>query len=259
MRKPFALANWKMAMTVAESLAFLRELQAAIADLGNAVEVVICPPYTALYPMARALEDVSAPIGLGAQDMHWASDPAYTGEISASLLADVGCRWVMLGHWERRRRRGEGDDLVQRKLQAALAAGLRPIVLVGQSSGEADQFQPALAAQLSHILADCDAAQVTGMAFVFEPEWSIGVAEPAPPQQVGAGCAFIRRWLAAAYGQAVAEAVRIITGGSVTPQHAAALLAHPDVDGLGVTRQGRRAADFAAIVHIIAENRRRTS
>ena len=256
MRKPFALANWKMSVTIAEGLAFLRALQAAIADLGDAVDVVICPPYTALYPLAQALEDMSAPISLGAQDVHWASDPAYTGEISAPLLADVGCRWVMLGHWERRRHRGEDDDLVQRKLQAALAAGLRPLLLVGQSSGEADRFQPALAAQLSRILAGCDATQVAGMAFVFEPEWSIGVAEPASPEQVGAGCGFIRRWLAATYGQAVAEAMRIITGGSVTPQHAAALLAHPDVDGLGATRKGRRAADFAAIVRIIAENRR---
>lgn len=255
MRKPLAVANWKMAMTVGEGLTFLQEFQAAIGELARAVDIVICPPYTALYPMAQALEDASAPISLGAQDVHWASDPAFTGEISARLLADVGCQWVLLGHWERRRQRGEDDELVNRKLHAALAGGLRPILLVGQARGEADRFRLPLATQLSRLLAGCDAVQVARMAFVFEPEWSIGVAEPAPPDQVGAGCRFVRQWLAGEYGAAAADALRIIYGGSVTPAHAAALLAQPDVDGLGASRKGREAAAFAAIVRLIAQCR----
>lgn len=254
-RRPLALANWKMAMTVAEGLAFVRDLRKALGEAAQAVDVVICPPYTALYPLAQALKDVPLPISLGAQDVHWADEPAFTGEVSAPLLADVGCEWVMLGHWERRRYRDEDDEVVNRKAHAALAAGLRPILLIGEARDEAEVFHSSLAGQLSRLLIGCDAAQVTGMAFVYEPEWSIGVAEPAPPERVEAGCHFIRHWLAERYGAAVADAVRIIYGGSVTPVHAPTLLACPDVDGLGASRKGRDPIAFAAIVRIIAEHK----
>jgi len=250
MRKPMALSNWKMEMTIAQSLAFVRDFALAIGDLARLVDVILCPPYTALYPVAQALKD--SPIQLGAQNVSAARGGAYTGEISAALLADVGCRWVLLGHWEVRRHLGDTDELVNQKLHRTLEAGLRPILLVAEAAGERDRFEEALSARLPRVLAECDAGQVKRMSFVYEPEWSIGVSEPAPAEQVGAGCAFIREWLADAYGCTAAQAVRIIYGGSVAPEHGHALLQTPDVDGLGATRKGRQADTFAQIVRLIA-------
>jgi triosephosphate isomerase len=250
MRKPLALSNWKMAMTVAESLAFVREFRALAGDLVHEVDVVVCPPFTAIYAVAQAL--TGGPIMLGAQDVSAGDDPARTGQISAALLADVGCQWVMLGHWEVRRYFGDTDEIVNRKMHLALAAGLRPILLIGEARDARESFQAALDAQLGRAMDGCDAAQAAMMAFVYEPEWTIGVAEPALPERVAAGCGFIREWIGERFGSPVAQAVRIIYGGSATPAHAEALLISPEVDGLGATRKGRRAETFVQIVRHIA-------
>ena len=248
--KPLALTNWKMEMTVTRSLAFVQDLRSAIGNLTQEVDIILCPPYTALYPIAQALKD--SPITLGGQNVSTTPGGAYTGEISAALLADVGCRWVLLGHWEVRRHFGDTDETVNRKLHAAQRAGLNPILLVGEAKGEQDRFREALAAQLQRVLEGCDAPQIKGMVVVYEPEWTINVEEPASPDQVGAGCSFIREWLAGHYGASAAQAVRIIYGGSVTPTHARDLLAAPDVDGLGAGRKGRQVQAFAEIVRLIA-------
>jgi len=159
---------------------------------------------------------------------------------------------VLLGHWEARRHFGETDDLVNRKLHRTLEAGLRPILLVGESKGERDRFDKALLARLPRLLAECDAGQVGGMSFVYEPEWSIGMTEPAPPKHVAAGCRLIRQWLARTYGHPTAQTVRIIYGGSVRPQYGRALLEAADMDGLGASRKGRQVESFAQIVRLIA-------
>ena len=250
MRKPLALTNWKMEMTVARSLAFVRDFESAIGDLAQEVDIILCPPYTALYPMAQALKD--SPITLGGQNVSTASGGAYTGQISAALLADVGCRWVMLGHWEVRRHFGDTDETVNRRLHTAHRAGLRPILFVGEAREERDRFREALAAQLQRVLEGCDARQIEEMVVVYEPEWTINVEEPTSPRRVGAGCGFIREWLAGHYGASAAQVVRIIYGGSVTPAHARELLGAPDVDGLGTTRKGRQVEAFAEIVRLIA-------
>ncbi|TEU17401.1 MAG: triosephosphate isomerase [Anaerolineales bacterium] len=250
MRKPLALSNWKMEMTVARSLAFVREFQSAISDLGQEIDIILCPPYTALYPMAQALKD--SLITLGGQNVSTAPGGAYTGEISAALLADVGCRWVMLGHWEVRRHFGDTDETVNRKLHAAQRAGLSPILFVGEAKGEQDRFREALAGQLQRVLEGCDAMQIEEMVVLYEPEWTINAEEPAPPEHVGAGCSFIREWLAGHYGASAAQGVRIIYGGSVTPAHARDLLGTPDVDGLGAGRKGRQVEALAEIVRLIA-------
>ncbi len=255
MRKPMALSNWKMAMTIAESVNFVREFRALAGDLVREVDVVICPPFTALHPVAQAL--AGSPIMLGAQNVSADDDPARTGQVSAELLADVGCRWVMLGHWEVRRHLGDSDEVVNRKVHRALSAGLRPILLIGEARDAREDFQVALEAQLARILHGCGAEQVRVMAFVYEPEWTIGVAEPAPPTRVAAGCGFIRDWIAQHFASSIAQEVRIIYGGSVTPAHAEALLASPEVDGLGATRKGRRAETFVQIVRHIARSKAR--
>ena len=240
-------------MTVAESLAFVREFEALAADLLDKVDVVICPPYTALWPVAQVLRD--SRIQLGGQNIAPTADPARTGEISAALLADVGCRWVMLGHWEIRRHLGDDDATVNRKVHLALEAGLTPILLIGEARDDRRPLEEALRRQLERVLAGCQAEQVETMAFVYEPEGAIGVAAPASPEHVATGCGLIRGWLRGRWGDAVAESVHIIYGGSVAPEHAADLLACPDVDGLGATRRGRDPATFAQIVRLIVTAR----
>jgi triosephosphate isomerase len=244
-RRPFALANWKMAMTIAQSLAFVEKFLAQAGPWLDAVEVVLCPPYTALPAVAKAVQ--GTPISAGGQDLWPGPGEAHTGAISAELLADSGAAWVMVGHWEVRRRLEEDDAAVNRKVRAALDGNLRPILLVGEPAG--GQFDPQ---RLSILLDGCSPEAVAQMAFVYEPEGAIGQAAPVSPDHAAAGCRAIRRWLAGHFGREAAEQARIIYGGSVTPEHAAALLADPDVDGLGATRRGRDPATFADIVAQIA-------
>ena len=249
-RTPLTLANWKMSMTVAESLAFVRDLRALAGDLLDQVEVVLCPAYTALWPVSRAL--AGSPIQLGGQDVAATADPAHTGQISATLLADAGCRWVMLGHWEVRRQRGDDDATVNCKVHLAFEAGLAPILLVGEAHDDAAPQAEVLERMLGRTLAGVEAEQAARMAIVYEPESAIGVSQPASPQHVAAGSALVRAWLRRRWGGDVAGRVRIVYGGSVAPEHAAGLLASPDLDGLGATRRGRNAATFADIVRQVA-------
>ena len=249
-RTPMALANWKMSMTVAESLAFVRDLRALAGDLLDQVEVVVCPAYTALWPVGRAL--AGSPIQLSGQDVAATTDPAHTGQVSAALLADAGCRWVMLGHWEVRRQRGDDDATVNRKVRLAFEAGLAPILLVGEARDAAAPQAEALERMLGCTLAGVEPDQAARMAIVYEPESAIGVARPASPDHVAAGSTLIRAWLRRRWGGDVAGRVRIIYGGSVAPEHAAELLASPDLDGLGATRRGRTASTFADIVRQVA-------
>jgi triosephosphate isomerase len=215
------------------------------------VDVVLCPTYTALYPTAQAM--AGSPVELGAQNVSAATGKAHTGEVSARLLADVGCNWALVGHWEVRRRTGETDKDVNRKLLAVQDAGLRPILLVGEGAGRRDEAEQALDWRLPALLAGSEAAQVSRMVVIYEPEWTIGADRPAPPDHVAAGCRSIRRWIAKRYGTAPAERVRTIYGGSVTPEYAEELLASPEVDGLGAGRKGRDPTAFAEIVRLIAK------
>jgi len=235
-------------MTIPQGLAFVRDLLPRVADLVDRVEIVVCPPYTAVHAVAEALQDTG--IAVGGQDLWPGPGEAHTGAISGPLLADAGATWVMVGHWEVRRRLGEDDGMVNRKVRAAFDADLRPILLVGEPHG--DTFDPD---RLATLLAGCTSEEVARMAFVYEPEGAIGRAEPVSPVHAAAGCRAIRRWIAKQYGEPVSEQVRIIYGGSVTPDHVPALLSEPDVDGLGASRRGRDPAAFAQIVREIADLR----
>jgi triosephosphate isomerase len=246
-----AVSNWKMAMTIAESLAFVRQFEPLAEGMLDTVDVVICPPHTALWPVAEALR--TSRLQLGGQNIAPTADLARTGEISALLLADVGCRWVLLGHWENRRHLGDDDAVVNRKVHLAFEAGLTPILLIGEARDDLAPREAALERQLARVLEGCRASQVAEAVFVYEPEGAIGVSAPAAPPHVAAGCGFIRDWLRRRWGEAVAQSVRIIYGGSVAPEHATALLAVPDVDGLGATRRGRDPATFLKIVRQIAD------
>lgn len=248
-RKPLAIANWKMAMTVAEGLTFVRDFQGMAGGLLDTIEVVICPPFTTLWPLAQELR--TGRLHLGGQNIAATTDIARTGEISAALLADAGCRWVMLGHWEVRRHLGDDDTTVNRKVHLACAAGLAPIVLLGEARDSNIPQSAALEQQLTRVLAGCAADQVAQMACVYEPESRVGGAAPAAPEHVATGCTYIRGWVRARWGAAVADSLRIVYGGSVAPEHAAGLLSSPDLDGLGASTRGRDAATFVEIVRQI--------
>jgi triosephosphate isomerase len=250
-RKPLAIANWKMAMTVAESQAFLREFERRAGAWLDAVDAVICPPYTAIWAVAQTRSDLR--IRLGAQNVAACTDPARTGQVSAALLIDAGCEWVELGHWEVRRYLGDDDETVRYKVRIALDAGLKPILFVGEAQDSTMPLKEVLEAQLGRVLNGCRTEEVASMAFVYEPEIAIGGAMPVTQEHVAAGCAILRGWLRAHYSSAVAECVRIVYGGSVAPGFVPQLLACPDVDGLAATRRSRDAAIFAELVRLIAE------
>ncbi|RLC83022.1 MAG: triose-phosphate isomerase [Chloroflexi bacterium] len=251
-RKPLVLANWKMAMGISETISFIERFIPLVGKLAEEVDIIICPPYTSLYVAACKLKGSS--LQLGAQNLHPGPGLAFTGEISASLLADVGCRWVMLGHWERRRYFGETDELVNRKVRAALDAGLHPVLLVGESREARESPYDDLARQLECILSGCNAQEIKQMAFVYEPEWAIGVEKPASGIHIQKGCAYIREWLNRRFG-GVGNSIRIIYGGSVSPESAPNILTQPDVDGLGTTRKGRDPFSLFSIVKAVAEAR----
>ncbi|MHA2248701.1 MAG: triose-phosphate isomerase family protein, partial [Candidatus Hodarchaeales archaeon] len=175
-RKPFALANWKMAMKISESFAFIREFETSMGNLTQSVDTVLCPPYTALSAIAHELTD--SHIGLGAQNLSAAAGDAHTGEISSPLLADVGCTWVLLGHWEIRRSSGETEQEINKKMHAGFQSGLKPIVLIGESTSERGRAEEALTIRLPHLFKDCDPGQAANVVMAYEPEWSIGIREP---------------------------------------------------------------------------------
>jgi triosephosphate isomerase len=250
-RRPIALANWKMDMTIAESLAFLRLLRTSCEGLLPSIQVILCPPFTALHAMSESLAGV--PVELGVQTVSTHRGGARTGEISARLASDAGARWVLLGHWELRRHQGETDHTVNLKAQRAVQAGLRPILLIGEGThARAKQLDETLGSQMACTLAGLTAGHVARMAFVYEPEWAIGIAEPAPREQIDRGIRFIRGWLAEHYAKPVAERARILYGGSVSLPYAASLLTLAELDGLGVGRMGRDPQAFAELLLLIA-------
>ncbi len=241
-------------MTISESLAFLRDFIILTGDFLERVDVILCPPATALYPLHRALEDMQPPgtkISLGAQDLSESPDIARTGQLSAALLADAGARWVMLDHWEVRRYLGDDDARVNRKVHRALEAGINPLLLIGPGADEYLPLESALEKRMSRVLEGCTGDNVSRMAFVFEPEGSIGQELPTDADLAAEGCRLIRRWLDHTYGDRISENVRILYGGSVTPEYAGDLLASPDIDGLGASRKGRDSASFAKIIRLV--------
>jgi triosephosphate isomerase len=246
-RKRFVCGNWKMHRTGAEAGALAREVRAAAESLADRVDVAVAPPFTALAAVAAELR--GSRIGLGAQNLHWESQGAFTGEVSAAMLVDAGCRFVLCGHSERRQFFGDTDEWVQRKTRAALAGGLHPIVCVGETLPERESGRTleVVGRQVRAALAGLSADQVGKLTVAYEPVWAIGTgrtATSAQAQEVHAALRAILRELA----PAVADAVRILYGGSVKPDNAAELMSQPDVDGALVGGASLKAADFSGII-----------
>jgi triosephosphate isomerase len=252
MRRPIVAGNWKMNLTIQEGQDLVGKLKASC-DKMTAVEIVVCPVYTALSAISPLLSDSS--IGLGAQDMFWEPQGAFTGEVSPIMLRDAGCRYVIIGHSERRRHFGETDETVKRKLASALKHQLRPVVCIGETLQErqAGQTLKVLERQLSGALVGFTSADAEKIVLAYEPVWAIGTGQNATPDQAQESHAFIRKWLVSHWGVETAARVRVQYGGSVTAENAAALMSQPDVDGALVGGASLKAEGFAAIVRAALE------
>lgn len=247
MRVPLIAGNWKMYRTTADAVALVERLKGLLGH-SDGVDVVVCPPFTALPAVARVLG--GSRIGLGAQNMHWAKEGAYTGEVSPAMLTDLGCRYVILGHSERRQYFGETDLDVNRKLKAALEYGLVPIVCVGETLAEREDGRTihVVGGQLQGGLSGVPREAGTGIAVAYEPVWAIGTGHAATQEQAEEVHTFIRTRLTDLWGERVATAIRIVYGGSVKPDNIDALMAGPDMDGALVGGASLQADTFARIV-----------
>jgi triosephosphate isomerase len=245
-RLPLIAGNWKMHKTLAEAAALAREIRQGMPGPTHP-EVVLAPPYTALTTVAA--EIAGSPIGLAAQDTYWERQGAYTGAISPWMLQDAGCRYVIVGHSERRQHFGETNHTVNLKLKAALAAGLRLILCVGESrqEREAGSTIARVGEQLREGLAGLTGATGENLVVAYEPVWAIGTGLTATPQQAQEVHAFIRSLLRELVG-AAAEVVRILYGGSVTPENARDLLDQPDLDGALVGGASLKSDSFLKII-----------
>jgi triosephosphate isomerase len=243
-RTPYIAANWKMNKTVAEAAEFIDALLPRIAATQH--DVVVCPPFTALHEVVERRRGTA--VRVAAQNMHFEESGAFTGEVSAPMLVELDVEAVVLGHSERRQFFGETDEALAKKVPAALAADLEPILCVGESEEARDggQTEEVLERQLQADLAEVSDEDVAKVVIAYEPIWAIGTGKVATPDQAQEACAFIRDVLRAR--GAAADDVRILYGGSVKPGNAAELLALPDVDGALVGGAALDAEDFAAIV-----------
>lgn len=248
MRTVLIVGNWKMNKTASDAATFIRALSERLHGLSSHVELVVAPPFTALESVRTALGP-SALIQLGAQDMFWEDQGAYTGEVSAPMLVDIGCRYVILGHSERRTLFGEQNDGIQKKIRAALKHGLRPILCIGESleQRESGTTDDVLTQQLNESLSGFTAEALDGITVAYEPIWAIGTGKSATAEQAVTAHQTIRRVLAATISPAIADSTRILYGGSVTPQNIESLLASNQVDGALIGGACLQVDSFATI------------
>jgi len=247
MRKPIVAGNWKMNKTCAEAADLVSGIVRDLADVTH-VDIVVCPPFTALRTVSEAITDTN--IDLGAQNMHWEKRGAYTGEVSSEMLRELFCHYVILGHSERRQYFGETSETVNRKVHAALEASLRPIVCVGErlEDRESGRTQEVVESQVRGSLAGLSKSQWLQVVVAYEPVWAIGTGRTASPEQAQEVQEFIRALIGEMADSHVAEAVRIQYGGSIKPDNARELFTQPDIDGGLVGGASLEAHSFAQIV-----------
>lgn len=246
MRRPFIAGNWKMTQTRAEAVALAQGIAQQLGD--SNIEVAVAPPSVYLDAVSQVTKGTG--VGLSAQNMYHEANGAFTGEISASMLLDLGCKYVILGHSERRHILGETDADVNRKVHAALAAGLVPIVCVGEKleEREAGKTQSVVQQQCDGSLAGLSNEQMSGVVIAYEPVWAIGTGKVATPDQAEEVHADLRKLLESRYNSDVAAAVRIQYGGSVKPDNAGELLGQPNIDGALVGGASLKVDSFLGII-----------
>ncbi|MCI5778495.1 MAG: triose-phosphate isomerase [Lentisphaeria bacterium] len=251
-RKVIIAGNWKMNKNAAEGAALVEELKHICADSGcsccGEVDVVVCPPFTTIAAVVEAAK--GTPIKVGAQNIHWADNGAFTGEISGDMLKTSGVEYVIIGHSERRQYFGETDATVNARLKAALKYGLKPIVCVGEllAEREANRTEAVLSTQIRGGFAGITGEEMAGIVVAYEPVWAIGTGKTATPEIAEAAHAHIRGELAAMFGTEVAEKVRIQYGGSMKSANARELVAQKDIDGGLIGGAALKAGEFAALI-----------
>ncbi|HEX9695773.1 MAG TPA: triose-phosphate isomerase [Actinomycetota bacterium] len=250
-RKPLIAGNWKMHKTHLEAIAIVQKVHYLLRpqDL-DAVDALVCPPFTALRAVQTIIDADNMRIVLGGQNCHWEKEGAFTGEVSASMLARLKCSYVIAGHSERRALFGETDEIVNKKAKAIFASEMTPIVCVGEQldDREAGRATDVVGAQLRGSLKGFGAEQIGGMVIAYEPVWAIGTGKNATPQDAQDMCAFIRDEVSKIGGQPAADAVRIQYGGSVKAGNIASIMEGPDVDGALVGGASLDPEEFALIV-----------
>lgn len=253
-RRPIIAANWKLHKTIAEATQFIDDLHRQFA-MPAALDVVLAAPFTMLAAMRDRLK--AAPFDLAAQDVFWEAQGAYTGEVSAAMLRDAGCTYVIIGHSERRQYFGETDATVGKKVSAALQAGLHPIICLGESleQRQADATFAVIEQQLRQGLAACQVDDVAQLVLAYEPLWAIGTGVTATPLQAQEVHGFIRTLLGQLWGEAAARGVRLQYGGSVNVDNIHALMAENDIDGALV---GGASLEVGSFVDILSYGRMRT-
>jgi triosephosphate isomerase len=248
MRKPVIAGNWKMYKTIAETVDFIEKIKPVAAQAGHC-EVIVAPPFTALAAGAAAAKGSS--VSVAAQNCHWDKEGAHTGDISTAMLRDAGCTHVIIGHSERRHDWGETDEQVNKKVKAALAAGLTPILCVGETLAEREQgeTEKVLARQFLDGLAGLTAADFSRIMIAYEPVWAIGTGRTATPEMAAEAHRFLRRLAQQQFGESEAEGVRILYGGSVKPDNIGGLMAQEEIDGALVGGASLKVDSFTALVN----------
>ena len=247
MRRPFIAGNWKMNMDRASAVDLAEGLADATADI-EGVEIAVCPPSIYLEAVAAAVE--GSKVGLGGQNMYFEAKGAFTGEISAAMLLDIGCQYVILGHSERRHIFGETDESVNKKTKVALEAGLIPMVCVGETLPQRENGETldVIRGQFNGSLAGLSDEQMKKVVIAYEPVWAIGTGKTATPQQAEEVHLDLRKIMESCYNSEVAESVRIQYGGSVKPDNAAELLGQPNIDGALVGGASLKVEMFVGII-----------
>ncbi|MDD5254601.1 MAG: triose-phosphate isomerase [Candidatus Omnitrophica bacterium] len=254
MRKTIIAGNWKMYKTITEAIELANGLKRELFELDlQRIEAVLCPPYTALSEVSEVITDST--IQLGAQDVFWLDEGAFTGEVSPKMLKDCGCGFVIIGHSERRQYFAETNDTVNKKIKAALKHGLTPIVCVGETLAEREGGKTfsVLEDHVRNGLKEIDGEDFAKIVVAYEPVWAIGTGKTATPAQAQEAHKYIRETLSAMFGADLAQGCRIQYGGSVKPENTRELMIQPDVDGALVGGASLSVQSFAAIVRTAAE------
>ena len=253
LRKAIIAGNWKMNKTRPEAKELLEAIKPLVANAEGKIEVIACVPFTNLETAVAAT--AGSNVKVGAENVHFEKSGAFTGEISADMLVEVGVEYVVIGHSERRQYFGETDETVNKRTKAALAAGLKPIVCVGELKWERECniTEEVISRQIKLDLWDVTAEELKNVVIAYEPVWAIGTGLTATPDQAEEVCAFIRATLAKLYDQAAADAVTIQYGGSMNAGNAAELLAKPNIDGGLIGGASLKAPDFNTIVQAAVE------
>ena len=252
MRTPFIAGNWKMFKTVGEAVKYAKEFRSLVKDVQD-VEIVLAPPFTALRAVAEAVRNSN--VGVAAQDLHWEREGAFTGAVGAPMIREAGADYAIIGHSERRTLFGETDTTVNRKVAAAFASGLTPIVCIGETLDQRDRNETmdVLDRQIKGGLDGVAAEQLGQLVIAYEPVWAIGTGRNATPAQAAEAHGHIRQRLRQWFGADAAELCHVIYGGSVKPENARELVSQPDVDGALV---GGASLDVRGFSDIVSKSRR---